>query len=49
MPMQKISPFDAWQKRETLLLGAVAQQQRRALPVGDPMRPDRGAVTSFTV
>ena len=31
------------QKGQALVLGAVAQQQRRALPVGDPMRSDGGA------
>src|SRR5690348_12850891 len=34
---------DARQEFEALLLGAVAQQQGRALPVGDPVRADRGA------
>ena len=34
---------DAGQKRQTLRLGAIAQQQGSALPVGDPMRPDRSA------
>src|SRR5262249_55416564 len=34
---------NARQKGEALLLGAKAQQQGRALPVGDPMRPDRRA------
>jgi hypothetical protein len=34
---------NAGQKREALLLGAIAQQQGRALPVDNPMRADRSA------
>jgi acyl-CoA synthetase (AMP-forming)/AMP-acid ligase II len=41
--VEALAARNARQKGETLLLGAIAQQRRRALPVGDPVRADRGA------
>ena len=35
--------IDRADRGETLLLGSIAQQQRPALAVGDPVRADRGA------
>ncbi len=39
----ELAARDAGQQRLPLLLGAEAQQQRPALPVGDPVRADGGA------